>query len=73
MEVWILKLTYYSILKAFKALAYAHIKQDKLYARTVKCVFIGYPENVKGYKSWKLEYGGRSRVIRSNDVTFDET
>jgi len=70
MEVWSLKPTYYSI---SKALEYAYIKQDKLDARTVKCVFTGYPENVKGYKSWKLEYGGRSRVVISSDVSFDET
>ncbi|MCI83727.1 hypothetical protein A2U01_0105003, partial [Trifolium medium] len=38
----------------------------------VKCVFIGYPEGVKGYKLWKIEPGG-SKFIISKDVTFDET
>jgi len=39
----------------------------------LKCVFIGYPEGVKGYKLWKLESGGGSKVLISRDVTFDET
>ncbi|MCI50088.1 hypothetical protein A2U01_0071332, partial [Trifolium medium] len=38
----------------------------------VKCVFIGYPEGVKGYKLWKMGPGG-SKLIISRDVTFDET
>jgi len=50
MEVWSGKSAYYSSLKVFGALAYAHIKQDKLERRTLKCVFIGYLEGVKGYK-----------------------
>jgi len=38
----------YSNLKVFGALAFAHVRQDKLDARVVKCIFIGYPEGVKG-------------------------
>jgi len=59
-------------LKVFGALAFAHVRQDKLDARAVKCIFIGYPEGVKGYKLWKMEPGG-SKFIISRDVTFDET
>jgi len=33
---------------------YVHIKKDKLEARDVKCVFIGYHKGVKGYKLWKM-------------------
>ncbi|CAJ2637310.1 unnamed protein product [Trifolium pratense] len=72
MEVWSGKPADYSNLKIFGALAFAHVKQDKLDARAVKCVFIGYPEGVKGYKLWKMEPGG-SKFIISRDVTFDET
>ena len=53
-------------------MAYVHIKQDKLEARAAKCVFIGYPEGVKGYKLWKLESRCGSRVVINMDVAFDE-
>ncbi|KAK2447548.1 secreted RxLR effector protein [Trifolium repens] len=72
MEVWSGRPADYSNLKVFGALAYAHVRQDKLDAKAVKCVFIGYPEGVKGYKLWKMEPGG-SKFIISRDVTFDET
>jgi len=58
MEVWSGKPADYSSLKVFGALAYAHIKQDKLEPRALICVFIGFPEGVKGYKLWKLESTG---------------
>ncbi|CAJ2674023.1 unnamed protein product [Trifolium pratense] len=72
MEVWSGKPADYSNFKIFGALAFAHVKQDKLDARAVKCVFIGYLEGGKGYKLWKMEPGG-SKFIISRDVTFDET
>ena len=53
-------------------LAFANVKQGKLDARAVKCVCIGYPEGVNGYKLWKLE-PGETRCIISRDVTFDES
>ena len=72
MEVWSGIPADYSNLKVFGALAFAHVKHDKLDARAVKCIFIGYPEGVKGYKLWKMEPGG-SKFIISSDVAFDET
>ncbi|RDX86307.1 hypothetical protein CR513_32380, partial [Mucuna pruriens] len=48
-------LTTYSNLRVFNALAFTHVKQDKLDAWAVKCIFIGYPDGVKGYKLWKLD------------------
>jgi len=65
-EVWSGRPTDYSNLKVFRALAFAHVKQDKLDARVVKCIFIGYSEGVKGYKLWKMEPGG-SKFIISRD------
>lgn len=72
MEVWSGKPTDYSNLKIFGSFSFAHIKQDMLKARVVKCVFIGYPERVKDYKLWKMDPVG-SKLIISKDVTFDET
>lgn len=42
----------------FRALAVALIKQDKLDDMTIKSIFIGDFESVKGYMSWKVEFGG---------------
>jgi len=72
MEGWSGRPADYSNVKIFGALAFAHVKHDKLDARAVKCIFIGYPEGVKGYKLWKMEPGG-SKIIISRDVTFDAT
>ena len=50
MEKWSNKPADYNGLKVFGCLAYAHIKQDKLQPRALRCIFIGYPERVQGYK-----------------------
>lgn len=50
MKVWSEKPINYSNLRVFSALAFAHVKQDKLKAQVVKCTFIGYTDGVKGYK-----------------------
>jgi len=55
MEVWSGRPANYSNLKVFRALAFTNVKQDKLDAIAAKCIFIGYPEGVKGYKLWKME------------------
>lgn len=34
-----------------------------------RCVLIGYPNGVKGYKLWCIE---NQKIIVSRDVTFDE-
>jgi len=52
MEAWSGEPSNYSKLKLFGLLAFAHVKQGKLAARAVKCMFIGNPEGVKGYKLW---------------------
>lgn len=70
-EKWYGKATRYGHLRTFGCRAYAHIKQDKLEARAMKCVFIGYPKGIKGYKLWCTEAGSQ-RVIISRDVVFKE-
>lgn len=39
-----------SNLSAFGCIEYAHIKLDKLEPKARKFIFIGYPNEVKGYK-----------------------
>ncbi|KAK9054827.1 hypothetical protein SSX86_025906 [Deinandra increscens subsp. villosa] len=72
MEIWSGHKGDYKDLKVFGTLAYAHIKEDKLSARAVKCIFLGYPSGgVKGYKLWKLDEGS-PRILISRDVLFKE-
>ena len=61
-----------SYLRIFGCLAYAYVKQGKLEPRVKKCLFIGYPSGVKGYKLWNLESDG-PRTIVTRDATFDES
>src|SRR3954471_23054695 len=58
-------------LRVFGCVAYAHIRQDKVEPRALKCMFMGYPEGVKAYRLWCLEPGHR-RCITSRDVVFNE-
>ena len=70
MEVWSGSPANYSNLRVFGALAYENVKKDKLDARAVKCLFLGYAEGVKGYRLWRLD-PKPSKLIISRDVTFD--
>ena len=72
MEVWSDQPTSYENLRVLGCIAYAHVRQDKLELRALKCIFIGYPEVVKGYILWCLEPGYKKCLI-SRDVIFKET
>lgn len=69
--MWTGKPSSYDQLRVFGSTAYAHIRQDKLEPRAKKCIFLGYPENVKGYKLWCIEKGEEKCLI-SRDVVFNE-
>ena len=68
--MWKGKPANYQNLRVFGCPAYLHIKQGKLDARALKGVFIGYPDEVKGYKIWCKEQG---KCIVSRDVVFHES
>ncbi|KAH9678917.1 hypothetical protein KPL71_025907 [Citrus sinensis] len=70
-ELWSGRAANYSDLKIFGCPAFAHIKQGKLEPRALKCVFLGYPEGVKGYRLWCTDLKP-PRCIVSRDVVFNE-
>ena len=70
-ELWSGHSPSYDRLRVFGCVAYAHIRQDKLEPRAIKCMFLGYPQGVKGYRLWCLELGNRICII-SHDVVFNE-
>ncbi|CAH9091505.1 unnamed protein product [Cuscuta europaea] len=59
-------------LRPFGCTAYSHVSQGKLEPRAIKCVMIGYPEGVKGYKLLLIQPGVYKGII-SRDVTFNES
>ena len=61
-----------SNLRVFGCAAYVHQQVDKLDPRSKKCVFLGYPEGVKGYRLWDRNQVG-FKVVISRDVIFNET
>ena len=70
-EAWSGMNANYSELKTFGYIAYAHLKQDKLEPRALKCIFIGYPQGVKRYKLRCLEPRHKKCIIR-RVVMFNE-
>lgn len=54
MEMWSNNKHDLSKLKVFGSVAYAHIRHSKQDAKATKCVFIGYQEDVKVFKFWRL-------------------
>jgi hypothetical protein len=61
-----------SYLYLFRSEAWAHIPDEKkkaLLPKSEKCIFVGYPEDVKGYKF--LQSHSNEIIIR-RDVKFDE-
>jgi hypothetical protein len=69
-EVWSGKPVNYSNLKVFGYPAYFHVNEGKLEPRAKKCIFVGYPMNVKGYKLWCPNL---SKFLISRNVIFDES
>ncbi|GJW14106.1 retrotransposon protein, putative, ty1-copia subclass [Tanacetum coccineum] len=53
MDLWSGHLANYEMLRIFGCVAYSHVNQGKLKPRAIKCIFLGYPEGVKGYRLWR--------------------
>ncbi|KAL0286870.1 UNVERIFIED_CONTAM: Retrovirus-related Pol polyprotein from transposon TNT 1-94 [Sesamum angustifolium] len=60
-----------SSLRVFGCSAFVHQSVDKLAPRSQKCVFIGYPDGIKGYRLWLRSQPG-FKVLISKDVIFNE-
>lgn len=56
----------------FGCATYAHQIEGKLDPRTTKCIMLGYPEVVKGYRLWVLRVQG-IKIINSRNVVFNES
>jgi len=69
-EVWSGNPVDYSNLRIFGCPVYAHVNDGKLAPRAIKCMFMGYASESKGYHMWCPE---SKKVIQSRDVTFNET
>ncbi|GJS90771.1 retrovirus-related pol polyprotein from transposon TNT 1-94 [Tanacetum coccineum] len=62
----------YEMLRIFGCVAYSYVNQGKLKPRAIKCIFLGYPEGVKGYRLWRLD-DVKPKIIISRDVVFNES
>ncbi|KAL2518848.1 Retrovirus-related Pol polyprotein from transposon TNT 1-94 [Abeliophyllum distichum] len=71
-EKWYGKCANYSMLRTFGYAVFSHQGEVKLEPRARKCVFLGYPKEVKGYRLWDRSQKG-GKVIVSRDVTFNES
>ncbi|GKF02186.1 retrovirus-related pol polyprotein from transposon TNT 1-94, partial [Tanacetum coccineum] len=72
MEMWSGHPSDYGMLRIFACVAYPHDKQGKLELRAIKCVLLGYPEGVKGYRLYRLD-GESPKIVASRNVVFNES
>ena len=71
-EFWFGKKPDLSNLRVFGCVSYVHIPSElrkKLDPKSDKCVFMGYPEDTKGYKLYNLN---TKRFLRSRSILFCE-
>nr|GEU59320.1 retrovirus-related Pol polyprotein from transposon TNT 1-94 [Tanacetum cinerariifolium] len=72
MEMWSGHPSDYGMLRTFGCVAYLHVQQGKLEPRAVKCVLLGYPEGVKGYRLYRLD-NESPKIVTSMNVVFNES
>eukprot|EP01018_Ginkgo_biloba_P005003 Gb_41240 [translate_table: standard] len=71
-EAWNRRNPIVTHLKVFGCIAYSHVPKDKrqkIDDKIEKCIFVGYSEEIKGYKLCNLV---TNKVIINRDVIFDE-
>ncbi|GKE30618.1 retrovirus-related pol polyprotein from transposon TNT 1-94, partial [Tanacetum coccineum] len=71
-EMWSGHPSDYGMLRIFGCVAYPHDKQGKLEPRAVKCVLLGYPEGVKGYRLYRLD-DESPKIVTSRNMVFNES
>ncbi|GKB03301.1 retrovirus-related pol polyprotein from transposon TNT 1-94 [Tanacetum coccineum] len=69
MEMWSGHPSDYGMLRIFGCVAY---KKGKLKPRAVKCVLLGYPRGVKGYRLYRLD-DESPKIVTSRNVVFNES
>ncbi|KAH9698769.1 hypothetical protein KPL71_024127 [Citrus sinensis] len=72
MEMWTGKPVDYSYLHAFGCPVYVMYnaqERTKLDPKSRRCIFLGYPDGVKGYRLWNLT---AHKIVISRDVIFVE-
>ena len=70
-ELWSGKPFNYDHLRIFRCTTYVHQSEGKLEPRSIKCIFLGYSEGIKGYMLWNKKSPG-VKIIISCDVVFNE-
>nr|GEX76692.1 putative nuclease HARBI1 [Tanacetum cinerariifolium] len=71
-DLWSGHPTNYKMLRIFGCIAHSYMNQGKLKPRAIKCIFLRYPDGVKGYKLWRLD-DVKPKIIISRDVMFNES
>nr|GEW91411.1 hypothetical protein [Tanacetum cinerariifolium] len=72
MEMWSGHPSDYEMLRIFCCIVYPHDKQGKLEPRAVKCVLLGYPKGVKGYRLYRID-DESPKIVTSRNVVFNES
>ena len=72
-ELWVGKEPRFDHMQPFGCTVYVHVpkeKRRKLDSKAVKCVFVGYDENIKGFRVWN-PMANKIQVARDVRFTYD--
>nr|GEW35058.1 retrovirus-related Pol polyprotein from transposon TNT 1-94 [Tanacetum cinerariifolium] len=72
MKMWSGHPSDYEMLRSFGCVTHPHDKQGKLEPRAVKCVLLGYPEGMKGYRLYRLD-DKSPKIVTGRNVVFNES